>query len=119
MDSVANCLILDKWGDIENSSSHETLESQILPTYVKERRWFGGKSQTIGSVVITSEILIQGPPIPPYLWLLNVEYTNGAHEKYLLPVCFIRGQQMPEEQMRRSEERRVGKECRSRWSPYP
>ena len=100
MDSVANCLILDKWGDIENSSSHETLESQILPTYLKERRWFGGKSQTIGSVVITSEILIQGPPIPPYLWLLNVEYTNGAHEKYLLPVCFIRGQQMPEEQMR-------------------
>src|SRR3989442_10872806 len=30
---------------------------------------------------------------------------------YLMPFCF----ELPEH---RSEERRVGKECRSRWSPY-
>ena len=27
-------------------------------------------------------------------------------------------QKMQQEMLRRSEERRVGKECRSRWSPY-
>src|SRR5260364_419255 len=30
----------------------------------------------------------------------------------------VRGRSNPDPQMARSEERRVGKECRSRWSPY-
>src|ERR1044071_8166436 len=98
--SVKNCLMLDQWSDIESSSSHETLEQRILPTYLQQRRWFSGKSQTIKSVAIASEIAITGPLIAPYLWLLQVGYTNGSSEKYLLPVCFIPGRQMPEEQMR-------------------
>ena len=42
----------------------------------------------------------------------------------LLPVLdmavihFLRRSDMEEEKIKRSEERRVGKECRSRWSPY-
>src|SRR3712207_7798970 len=32
--------------------------------------------------------------------------------------AFVRGPFDATEQRRRSEERRVGKECRSRWSPY-
>ena len=36
-----------------------------------------------------------------------------AYEKSL-----ISGQEMKDAVTRRSEERRVGKECRSRWSPY-
>ena len=41
----------------------------------------------------------------PYLAASSVEQRNKA----LLLVA---------ENLRRSEERRVGKECRSRWSPY-
>ena len=33
-------------------------------------------------------------------------------------VDFANIDKAPEERERRSEERRVGKECRSRWSPY-
>ena len=36
------------------------------------------------------------------------------HSKLYFPVCFL----MLAVFMARSEERRVGKECRSRWSPY-
>src|SRR5260370_33742059 len=32
--------------------------------------------------------------------------------------CWRRGERLPAEIYLRSEERRVGKECRSRWSPY-
>ena len=41
--------------------------------------------------------------------LRRVSYTNGP------AILFenVKGYEMP-----RSEERRVGKECRSRWSPY-
>src|SRR5256885_15385627 len=37
---------------------------------------------------------------------------------YLEKVLFQDGQQVKKGQPLRSEERRVGKECRSRWSPY-
>ena len=32
--------------------------------------------------------------------------------------AYLEVKQLPGEQSARSEERRVGKECRSRWSPY-
>ena len=39
---------------------------------------------------------------------MNITYTQNGD--YLIPNIVIR--------KTRSEERRVGKECRSRWSPY-
>lgn len=100
MDSVTNCLTLDQWSDIESPSSHETIERQILPPYLQQRRWFSGKSKTIRSITIANEIAITGPLIAPYLWLLQVEYTNNTTEMYIMAVCFIPERQMPEEQMR-------------------
>ena len=44
----------------------------------------------------------------------NLEEMDEFLEKYNLP----RQNQEEKESMNRSEERRVGKECRSRWSPY-
>ena len=41
--------------------------------------------------------------------------TNNRKEKYRL---MIRQDDILNYEHRRSEERRVGKECRSRWSPY-
>ena len=38
-------------------------------------------------------------------------------EDWVCPVCGM-GKDVFEEKLTRSEERRVGKECRSRWSPY-
>ena len=51
--------------------------------------------------------------------MLMILYNTGTrlgliHELRLMQ-CYL----MPDETaLRRSEERRVGKECRSRWSPY-
>ena len=49
----------------------------------------------------------------------TVHVENYTEEDYKLP--FLVGTLTPsweEYQLLRSEERRVGKECRSRWSPY-
>ena len=52
-------------------------------------------------------------------WLTGKEdYTDGVRwirERYPVPLILV---SMGKEGSRRSEERRVGKECRSRWSPY-
>src|SRR5574341_2500979 len=45
---------------------------------------------------------------------------HHAFEHVIPPGCFVlcRFDFLPDAYERRSEERRVGKECRSRWSPY-
>ena len=44
-------------------------------------------------------------------------YVEGA-EKYIIDSLQWLGIEFDESVAERSEERRVGKECRSRWSPY-
>mgnify|MGYP006934349000 CR=1 FL=1 len=56
------------------------------------------------------------------------EDENSWRESYWFPTCYVYAKNAPIEWMKmksrqycqkmRSEERRVGKECRSRWSPY-
>src|SRR5256885_16654991 len=47
-----------------------------------------------------------------------IESAYEFHWKRFLFDHFPKGTQFPALQAPRSEERRVGKECRSRWSPY-
>ncbi|HZY82465.1 MAG TPA: hypothetical protein VFE50_23225 [Cyclobacteriaceae bacterium] len=100
MKNITRCLSLNKWSDLGNRSSHEILEKNVLPGYLRERRWFAGKGREVNSVAVVNQLHIPGSNLSPYLWLLRVEYSDQTNEKYLLPVCFIPDRQLPEEQMR-------------------
>ena len=52
----------------------------------------------------------------PVSILIELSTTYGISVDYLL--CKSDFAVLDDELVRRSEERRVGKECRSRWSPY-
>ena len=57
----------------------------------------------------------------PYLpWALADTFMRAAFEKLGVPAqdAALCADVLLESDRRRSEERRVGKECRSRWSPY-
>ena len=68
-----------------------------------------GRSQEMG-----------GPPPPPYLLLIFV--FIGIFTVAMTVPSAVAGyallRRRPWAKIARSEERRVGKECRSRWSPY-
>src|SRR5690348_18122588 len=49
------------------------------------------------------------PALPPHLWAPSLDAV------WALSAALVSAYAPPH---RRSEERRVGKECRSRWSPY-
>jgi len=54
---------------------------------------------------------------------VGIILLTGFHDRYLIPVCvliimWLVAGRVVSSQSLRSEERRVGKECRSRWSPY-
>ena len=62
---------------------------------------------SVGTVAATSFILMMG-------------YTAGQHStaKQSRKEIELAAAKLVEDKQARSEERRVGKECRSRWSPY-
>ena len=48
--------------------------------------------------------------------MVSRDYGDYLHENHLKP--FSQSIFKRDDEFKRSEERRVGKECRSRWSPY-
>ena len=48
----------------------------------------------------------------------TIELVNGVKDIQAMPSVIVRALNIMKKPTARSEERRVGKECRSRWSPY-
>src|SRR6185503_670008 len=94
---VATLLVAGGWKGIWRKEGKLALE-EILPTYLRGRRWFRSKARRIKEAVI-QEII----PIPPLsnasLVLINVEYTDGDPELYALALSFADGEQAKRVQM--------------------
>lgn len=80
--------VSENWEKIFEGKTRERLERRILPQYLKQRRWFGGKARTIRQVSIEENIRV--PENGSYISLLFIEvkYSEGPPEVYMLPVSF-------------------------------
>src|SRR5439155_8881424 len=83
----------DSWDRLFTSRPLAPRLEEILPAYVRQRRWFGGKARRITSVAVADTIPV-GPASggsdaePIAFWtLLRVEYTEGDPETYAAPMA--------------------------------
>jgi maltose alpha-D-glucosyltransferase/alpha-amylase len=60
------------------------LEREILPAYLRTCRWFGAKARNIREMRIIEQIPVADDA--GQLWLLQVDYTDGAPDIYSLAV---------------------------------
>jgi maltose alpha-D-glucosyltransferase / alpha-amylase len=65
------------------------LEREILPEYLRACRWFGAKARHMREMRIIEQIPISEGSAQ--LWLVQVDYTDGAAETYSLPVQVATG----------------------------
>ncbi len=79
------------WSEFLQGSSRRALEA-MLPAYLQTRRWFGGKARRIRSATIAEVIPV--PAASPearepvaFLTMVQVEYTEGEAETYVLPLA--------------------------------
>ncbi|MBU1086925.1 MAG: maltose alpha-D-glucosyltransferase [Candidatus Omnitrophica bacterium] len=77
------------WEEIFNQANIRKLEAEILPQYLKGCRWFGGKSRTISTIRIADIISLDHLKDKIKLLFIDVNYTGGIPEKYLLPLSFV------------------------------
>jgi maltose alpha-D-glucosyltransferase / alpha-amylase len=67
------------------------LEREILPGYFRGCRWFGAKARTVREMRVIEQIPIAADNGAAQLWLVQVEYTDGAPDIYSLPVQVATG----------------------------
>jgi len=79
-----------EWNDLFNNESYKhQLENQLLPSFLRKCRWFGGKSRMISAIKIYQDIPIQTANSFVHFLLLKVRYPDGPTEIYTLPLAFV------------------------------
>ncbi|MFW6074051.1 MAG: putative maltokinase, partial [Chloroflexota bacterium] len=61
----------------------------LLPGYLQERRWFGGKARTIRGLQLTDLVDVSYDGGQARVCFVSVDYTEGDSETYLLPLTFV------------------------------
>ena len=77
------------WESIFEGRALEKLERKVLPAYIKQCRWFGGKARTIRQVNIIEKISLQKGTSFAFLLFIRVKYSEGPAETYSLPLSFL------------------------------
>ncbi|MBV6342395.1 maltose alpha-D-glucosyltransferase [Candidatus Magnetobacterium casense] len=68
------------------------IEKEILPSYLVKNRWFAAKARNVQYTEIIEDIHFYGSTQPGYIILLNVFYTEGLPDTYVLPVAVAMGE---------------------------
>jgi maltose alpha-D-glucosyltransferase/alpha-amylase len=81
------------WDAVLYDGRQRQLE-RLLPDYLRPRRWFGAKARKIKGVSIGDMAMLPFGGSVAYLTLVNVQYTEGSNETYMLPMAFAEGELM-------------------------
>ncbi len=80
-----------EWPRVLTARGRGSLED-VLPGYLQERRWFGGKARRIKSARVHDAIPINNGSSDVFLTMVMVEYTEGNPETYVIPLAFASGE---------------------------
>ncbi|MEP6956930.1 MAG: alpha-glucosidase C-terminal domain-containing protein, partial [Chthoniobacterales bacterium] len=67
------------------------IERDVLPSYVRNRRWFGSKARSISGMRVAEQVSLSSEPDAARIWFVEVNYRDAAAETYTLPVTIVRG----------------------------
>jgi maltose alpha-D-glucosyltransferase/alpha-amylase len=79
------------WETLVTQTGRSSL-TEVLPAFMKERRWFGGKARTVRSCEVVEAIPMRADGGSVYLTLARLHYSEGADETYLLPLACAEGE---------------------------
>jgi len=71
---------------LERKENWPALE-KVLLDYIRDQRWFRGKSRRALSAAIADTVPIRGVSPPAYFVLVELQYSEGEAETYVLPLA--------------------------------
>ena len=89
--SIPTLAISGGWQDLYERNNRTMLEASLLD-YIRQRRWYGGKARYPQSAKIQDVITIPYATCMANLTLIQIDYSEGEPEIYLIPVTFASGE---------------------------
>jgi maltose alpha-D-glucosyltransferase/alpha-amylase len=93
--SVPVLRIRGDWADLLKREIRPFLATVLL-SYMRQKRWFGGKARQARAASIMDFVSIPFAGSSAQFIFLNIEYTEGDPETYLIPIAFASGEQANE-----------------------
>jgi trehalose synthase-fused probable maltokinase len=94
------CIALaGEWEDVFQGEAKAAFEA-LLPGYLQQQRWFGGKARQIRATVLTEAVRFPYAASLAYWAFLSVKYGEGEPETYVLPLTIAVGPHAEEVQQR-------------------
>jgi maltose alpha-D-glucosyltransferase / alpha-amylase len=81
--------VVGSWETVLAGSPLRHLEQTILPEYLKKCRWFQGKGRIVARLNLQEQIPFAIDASLAVIALVEVSYTEGSTETYLLPLHFL------------------------------
>jgi maltose alpha-D-glucosyltransferase / alpha-amylase len=94
--------VSDSWEELFAGRNSEPLE-EILPNYLAGCRWFGGKARAIRLVRVMDALPFRMENSVVYVTVVQVQYTEGQPEEYLLPIGFVSSERVAERHLSGSQ----------------
>jgi len=88
-ESLPTLLMGAEWQNLLDSGTRGVLERQALRPFLQRQRWFASKAREIRHASFSDWAPIATGPIPTFLTIVTVEYTEGRAEAYLLPLALV------------------------------
>lgn len=89
--TVPRLTVRGDWQSLLDTNRRRRL-LDVLEPYVQERRWFRSKARTIRDMGIRTTVPAQIGDQTVQIILLNIDYTEGEGETYILPLAFATGE---------------------------
>ncbi len=84
--ALPECVFKKSWAELGDADV-QTLED-LLPGYLIECRWFGGKARRLRRLKVIEDVPVPCDGQVVHLLLVEVAYAEGAHDHYTLPLAF-------------------------------
>ncbi|HEY8901158.1 MAG TPA: maltose alpha-D-glucosyltransferase [Chthoniobacterales bacterium] len=79
------------WKELLSPEGRRLLERDVLPAYVVNCRWFGGKALARRDMKLADIIHVDTEGCDARILLIDVNYVEGSHETYVLPIAIAEG----------------------------
>jgi maltose alpha-D-glucosyltransferase / alpha-amylase len=91
----------ETWNSLFEGESWDPFEEEVLPAYLRSRRWFAGKAKTVERIKVVEHIPMTYKATLFHLLFLQVAYAEGTQDIYLLPLslALTKRPEEPSEQM--------------------
>ena len=80
------------WDAMFDGSMRHIVEKRALVPFLERQRWFGGKARAVLAARFADWVTLRRGAHPSFLTIVEVEYRDGARERYVLPLAMASGE---------------------------